>query len=75
MLGIVFSPQKYTHHQQILLKFKEKNENGMTFCYFSCLGRYCLRLTSMAALQLLMLAPCHQMILVLQILIQSVDFH
>ena len=57
------------------LKFKENNENGMTFCYISCLGLYCLRLTSMAALQLLMPAPCHQMILILQILIQSVDFH
>ena len=27
------------------LKFKEKNENDMTFCYFSFLGRYCFRPT------------------------------
>ena len=32
------------------LKFKENNENDMTFCYFSCLGRYRFRPTSMAAL-------------------------
>ena len=32
------------------LKFKENNENDMTFCYFSCLGRYCFRPTPMAAL-------------------------
>jgi hypothetical protein len=33
----------------------------MTFCYFSCLGRYCFRPTSMAALSLSALArwlPC-----------------
>ena len=36
--------------------FKENNENDMTFCYFSCLGWYCFRPTSMAALQLLALA-------------------
>ena len=38
------------------LKFKEINENDMTFCCFSCLGRYFFRPTSMAALQLLTLA-------------------
>ena len=38
------------------LKFKENNENDMTFCYFSCLGQYCFRPSSMAALQLLTLA-------------------
>ena len=31
----------------------------MTFCYFSCLGRYCFRSTSMAALQLLTLASLY----------------
>ena len=31
MLGIVFSPQKYHHHQQFLFKFKENTENDMTF--------------------------------------------
>jgi hypothetical protein len=31
------------------LKFKENNENDMTFCYFSCLGQYCFLPTSMAA--------------------------
>ena len=30
----------------------------MTFCYFSCLGLYCFRPTSMAALQLLELTRC-----------------
>ena len=37
------------------LEFKENNKNDMTFCYFSCLGWYCFRPMSMAALQLLML--------------------
>ena len=30
MLGIIFSPQKYHHHQQFLFKFKDNNENDMT---------------------------------------------
>ena len=38
------------------LEFKENNENDMTFCYFSCLGRYCFRPTSLAALSLSALA-------------------
>jgi hypothetical protein len=38
------------------LKFKENSKNDVTFCYFSCLGWYCFRPTSMAALQLLTLA-------------------
>ena len=37
------------------LKFKENKENDMTFCYFSCLSRYCLQHLSMAALRLLTL--------------------
>ena len=37
------------------LKFKENNKNGMTFCYFCCLGQYCFQPTSMAAFQLLAL--------------------
>ena len=37
-------------------KFKENNENDMTFCYFSCLGRYYFRPTSMVALSLSALA-------------------
>ena len=38
------------------LKFKENNESDMTFCYFSCLGRYCFWPMSTAAFQLLTLA-------------------
>ena len=30
MLGITFSPQNYHHHQQILSKLRENNENGMS---------------------------------------------
>jgi hypothetical protein len=40
----------------LYLKSKENNENGMSFCYFSCLGRYSFLPTTMAALQLLALA-------------------
>ena len=38
------------------LKFKENNENDMTLCYFSYLGRYCFWHTSMAVLSLSALA-------------------
>ena len=30
MLGISFSPQNYHHHQQLLSKLRENNENDMT---------------------------------------------
>ena len=30
MLGIIFSPQNYHHHQQFLSKLREINENVMT---------------------------------------------
>ena len=33
MLEITLSPQIYHHHQQFLFKFKENNENDMTFCH------------------------------------------
>ena len=59
MLGISFSPQNYHHHQQFLSKLKENNENDMTFCYFSCLGRYCFRPMSMAALPAQAAADAH----------------
>ena len=39
---------------------KEKNENDMTFCYFSCLGQYCFQPTSMAALSPLALTQLLQ---------------
>ena len=33
-----------------LFKFKWNNDNDLTFCYFSCLGRYCFQPLFMAAL-------------------------
>jgi hypothetical protein len=38
------------------LKPKEDNQNDMTFCYFSCLGRYCFRPKQLLTLALLVLS-------------------
>ena len=38
------------HHQHFLSKFKEKNENDMTFWYLSCLDLYFFLPTFMPAL-------------------------
>ena len=54
MMGYPWEIDQNLHHQQ----FKENDENDMTFCYLSFLGRYCFRPTSRAGLQLLTLARC-----------------
>ena len=35
--------RKNTSQKPASFRVKENNKNDMTFCYFSCLGRYCFR--------------------------------
>ena len=53
------------------LKFKENNENDMTFFYCSCLGRYCFQPMSADAC---LAGPDHLQLLTLASLVQTICF-